>query len=430
LNIKNKTTKLEDKFQEIEDKKIKDYKKRLDKLNEIFKYIPKREKLQTIPKIFGKGHDENFISDYLAHIINPKKNGIGSEPLRKLVSKFLIEDKSKNQFRGIEIEEINFGDVEINREYSLQQKGKRGKERRIDLFIEIGDSFLVAIENKIDSGEWTQGKSQTEIYYDLIERNFSDVFENRIMVFLTPQGKEPICEEFKALSYNKLVKLLKSVEFDFADDIRRSFIYNDFIRHLEEYIMNKGSLELNEKTQLFFEHYDIIEELKESYAEDQKEVFDYIKSKIRSFVINNYPGSNWNFYFSKLKTKKDYQQIYKEDWNESDYKVHFEFYYSLYRIISEKKIIFKVDVEGNRRNEFISIFRKKYQDVNEYEKNNVNRFRPKRKDKTIAYKQYQIKELKDLDKTIEDMLEDFLFLIPLIDQAIEDLEGQANDMFK
>ncbi len=52
-----------------------------------YEKLPKvRPKRITIPEIFGRSDDENFISDYVAYILDPYRNGIGIEPLQALLS--------------------------------------------------------------------------------------------------------------------------------------------------------------------------------------------------------------------------------------------------------------------------------------------------------------------------------------------------------
>ena len=66
------------------------------------------ERPLTIPVIFGRSYDENFISDYLAYILDPDRNGIGDEPLVRLLELVVPEAEMPD----IEV-------VEITREYSL-----------------------------------------------------------------------------------------------------------------------------------------------------------------------------------------------------------------------------------------------------------------------------------------------------------------------
>ena len=51
----------------------------------------RRPRPLTIPEIFRSSYDENFISDYLAYILDPQRNGIGPAPLEALLNLCDIE---------------------------------------------------------------------------------------------------------------------------------------------------------------------------------------------------------------------------------------------------------------------------------------------------------------------------------------------------
>ena len=74
----------------------KNLKNSMETLDKIFKYLPVKDtKIKTIPRIFNRTYDENFISDFLAYILDPLQNGVGLEPLIRV-----IEDHTE---RGINI---------------------------------------------------------------------------------------------------------------------------------------------------------------------------------------------------------------------------------------------------------------------------------------------------------------------------------------
>ncbi len=58
----------------------------LDGLERIWQGLPEQQRPRTIPFIFGRTYDENFISTYLAHVLDPAYNGIGPEPLQRLLA--------------------------------------------------------------------------------------------------------------------------------------------------------------------------------------------------------------------------------------------------------------------------------------------------------------------------------------------------------
>ena len=90
----------------------------------------------TIPRIFGRPYDENFISDYLAYILIRARTGSGLPPLEAFLKLCQIDTMN-----------IPLEHAHIRREYGLDGG-------RIDLLIECGESLaVVGIENKIYSSE-------------------------------------------------------------------------------------------------------------------------------------------------------------------------------------------------------------------------------------------------------------------------------------
>lgn len=76
---------------------------------------------------------------------------------------------------------------------------EKTKENYIDLRLEFGDTY-VYIEQKIGSAE---GHDQLKNYADCIEK-LNDGKRDNHLLFLTPEGREPTDERWKALSYREV----------------------------------------------------------------------------------------------------------------------------------------------------------------------------------------------------------------------------------
>jgi hypothetical protein len=76
------------------------------------KYLPAHEKSLTIPHIFGMQNGEYFMSYYLAYVLNPKRNGIGSATLECLIKEAFDEEVN-----------LDADTIHIEREYPI--KGNR-----------------------------------------------------------------------------------------------------------------------------------------------------------------------------------------------------------------------------------------------------------------------------------------------------------------
>lgn len=186
-------------------------------LEEMLSELPPLKKPQrnTLAKMFGKEGNENFASDWLAYLLDPSK--FGPEILEQLLA--LCSD---------DIVRFDLSTAIVEREHTFEDG------RRIDILIK-GEGFVVGIENKIYSVE---GWKQTDDYSDSLDKY---ALENdgakSFKIFLTPKGVDAQCSEFFPLSYGKLVEILKDVEVDFIEDIRKALALKDFIVYIEEVII-------------------------------------------------------------------------------------------------------------------------------------------------------------------------------------------------
>jgi hypothetical protein len=259
---------------------------------------------ETIPALFGRAYDENFISDYLAYILDPARNGIGSEPLQALLSVAFDPDLDVDLDNVTILREYAFGDVNFG---------------RIDLLIQLGDQGergVIGIENKILASE---GDTQTISYATAFDDDFPN--KEHYLIFLTPDGYSPMSEKFKAVSYAQLCWALREIRYPVLNDIHKGVIWEDFLTHVEEYIaMTEGKLELSGKTRLYLEHRQVLESLNKAFAEDSKKVYDYVTAGIRiSF------GEGWTFNF---QGRNPFQEIQRADWKIGDFYVFFQYRFS------------------------------------------------------------------------------------------------------
>jgi hypothetical protein len=382
------------------------YERRLSNLAEIYSYLPDEKDRDTILGIFNKRYDENYISDYLAFILDPYRNGIGTQPLNMILDYFTEEDNSLSK-------EDN---IEINREFTLSNN------RRIDLLININDSLIIGIENKIFAVE---SQNQTSDYAKNIRNMFGND-KDYLFIFLTKGGKEATSEEFLSLTYKVLVSLFKKVAFDFSENIRKSIYYQDFIIHLEEFIMTDNSFNLSEKSKLYIANHDMIKDLKDSLIEDSKSGFDKIESYIKNY-FDEKESDDWEYNFANNtgSSNRGWQQLYKDDWYlKGELSVHFEYHFGPKDFFLRDSIKYMVDAEGKRKEKFIQLFEKYYQENKaEFEALNIEN-RPDERDYAVAYKSYYPKRNSILE-VINQSLEEFYFLIEIIDKTMAEYkEGE------
>jgi PD-(D/E)XK nuclease superfamily protein len=132
-------------------------------------------------------------SNYLAWMLTPgESHGQGDLFLKALLMDILRRARHQGAVPPVSPVDLDGADlqgVDIRREW-----------RNIDLLITCDDpSFVIAIENKVDSGEHSD---QLQRYEDTIAAEFRDT--KRLFVFLTPDGDDATDEDWVSYSYADL----------------------------------------------------------------------------------------------------------------------------------------------------------------------------------------------------------------------------------
>lgn len=226
----------------------------------------RKERLHLMPTIFNKNRNENFISDWLAFILNPSVNSLGIVPLNLLLK--------------VAGEETEFSDeattnMGIAGEYSPCRECylDDNKENRIDLLFKVEDfnqRYLIAIENKVYSGQSKENQLLT--YQKFIEQirldgsaGYSDYKGCKpIMIYLTLTKSDADIEgtEFKSALHTDFTSELKKIPLDFVGHLRESFIISEYIKNMEEYIMPNNDAEFkNDEIEFFMKNCDLLNQI-------------------------------------------------------------------------------------------------------------------------------------------------------------------------
>ncbi|WP_341875946.1 PD-(D/E)XK nuclease family protein [Defluviitalea saccharophila] len=343
----------------------KNLKNSMETLDKIFKYLPEKDrKIKTIPRIFNRTYDENFISDFLAYVLDPLQNGVGIEPLIKVIEEY--SERGINILHNLTLAEKN--NISIMREYTFSNG------RRIDILINIQDELIIGIENKIFSSEL---ENQTKDYADSISSSFPDC--EYVLLFLTPKGTPPESDDFSSMSYKQLIDQLRKVKFDYRDDIRRKIIFDEFILHVEEYMMNKKSESITDQTRLYLEYQETIEKLNQYFKKDSLMVFEEFEGIIR----NIFEEEEWQF---NIKQDRKWHTVYKKSWDIKGLFIHHEFWISNENILIRPVLYHMIEIEGRHREVFLTLFDKEYEKIkDEYINKNII-YRPEDRKMAIAYR--------------------------------------------
>ncbi|MFC2028305.1 PD-(D/E)XK nuclease family protein [Chloroflexota bacterium] len=295
----------------------------LGEIEKKFKILsPSIKRKITIPVIFKKPDHENFISDYLAYILDPEINGIGIEPLQ------IIMKLTYGEILDIELDQ-----VEIYREYEFQNDPSCG---RIDFLIELGENGengVIGIENKIYADE---SEGQTKVYERGIEEDYKGI--DHYYIFLTRHGEKPSSAEFKKLSYKQLLKAFRDIRYPTLENISKTVIWEDFLSHLEEYIiMDNRKLEISGRAKLYLEHYQILEEMSDTFYKDSERVYDFTVARIKEKL-----GETWR---TNFKGQYNYQEINKESWYfRKNFRIFTQYLFSKKNILSLEKFPYMLGV--------------------------------------------------------------------------------------
>lgn len=345
----------------------------------------------TIPAIFGRGYDENFISDYLAYVLNPTKNGIGPAPLAQFLT-----------LCGLDPERTPLTEVIIHREYTIGSG-------RIDLLLEWQNTLVIGIENKVLSAE---GESQTKYYAREISLRFKKTRCH--FVYLTRDGHKAQSGDFQPVSYAELLTALHNVSVTPDVGARQLILWYDFLEHLEAYItMNSPEqLKLSDKTMLYIEHQAMIQDLETTFKNEWRPVIDYLEGQVRAHLGDK----PWQTNFSR--TQYEWHSLAKSGWSLSKWWVSYYYFFSA-AYFAQQKILFVLQVDGTGTKHFLDHFDQCYPALEaEYRRRGIV-YRPSERKRAIGWKEYSITQ--DIDQIAQVFIEafdEFSFLEPEVDRIM------------
>ncbi len=347
----------------------------------------------TVPVIFNRKHDENFISDYLSYIIDPQKNGIGTGPLEALL-----------KLCKVDVTEFDLHEAHPYREFPLGAG-------RIDLLVDCCDTVVLGVENKIFSPE---GQSQTINYERELDKLYPDILHP--MIFLTREGYQAGSKQFIPVSYTQLFSVFKKVPVDHVTDHRKLSLWEDFLQHLEVYIMGTKpeTFEFSDKSRLYIEHYNMFNDLSRTFKNDWAEAISFLDSSLDERLS----GGPWEHGFSATKP---WQQVWKSTWATSDLYIHFEWILGVDDFLKGRILLF-IDIEGKRAAQVLPLFDEPAAKLKRLFDEHDIKYRPKVRTIAIAYKEYSIEQNIDqiVDRFVESF-EEFRFLEPVIDDVLAQL---------
>ena len=280
---------------------------------EICRNLNQYKPVVTLGDIFH--FKESDVTRWLAYLLNPEINGLGLEPLNKMLEcKNIPHLKCQEKDVLVKCEEV--------------MKEKRNKKiDRIDLYIETPER-VIGIENKLESKE---NSEQTERYYKSLKDRQKENQE-LTCIFLKPDYnfENPVNSEFKSgmMTYTELYQAWNKILYENDNHI----ILRQFMEFAEKSLLRKDALPPK-----YIPYADAFHEwLWDTFLRESNR-----KLKLWSFGRNQEESQN---------PKKDYWPIIrrgisdpKEVW--SNHNFHFEISWKTECIFYAKKITIEAHLE-------------------------------------------------------------------------------------
>lgn len=354
---------------------------------------PPPSKPWTIPRIFSHGRPENFISDYLAHLLRPDINGLGAAPLVALAEATQVD---------LELVSSDLTEVNIYREYYLDGG-------RIDLLIEWPGQLVIAIEVKLGASE---NPGQTTGYASVLKREFKGTPLHCFLLTRTGErAKSPI---FRSLQWSQVLAAFQTVPIPPECTQRQRTLWEDFLEHLEVDIImaDPDHFEFSERAMLYFEHRELINELQRAFESDWGDAITFLENHLYA----NISGGPWELNFNRYK--HDWHKIYKRAWQSAGLDLHFEFWLPPASLFAGK-VEYWLDIENVNAKAFLEHFDQYYPALEEQYRQRGIEYRPPRRRHAIAAKIFRTDaSIEAVADTMVEAFAEFRFLEEVLEQAL------------
>ncbi len=300
----------------FESKKFKDFKENDGKVYEdLLRHVDSlivAERPDTLGHIFRHEYKENFISDWLAYLLSVER--IGTNQLFQ----------SLFDMCGIDGEFVPIDGIEREKELSFTGGNNRlEKYGRIDFFIRT-ENAIVGIENKIWSGFTSD--NQLEKYAKAIKQ-CADIENKEAYLFLLyPKGNLSVdsklkgytkSENVKIVTYEELIAVWEKMKIDCIKSLRPLIIFEDFVKHIKEYIIMDTSKKLNFNAIKFLnEKSEEIEKLDKIRDGAKEQFICCLEEQLQKRLGD---CEEWKYHIS---SGAQYIQNFKDNWEENG--IHFE----------------------------------------------------------------------------------------------------------
>ncbi len=303
----------------------------LERLDRKLKRVRIKKMPNSFLSIINKKFDEVTISRCLAFLLNPQNTTM--KLIKELLDVSEIPEDEENFCELLENENTYFENIEL--EESISERS------RIDIKIEFS-TFLIVIENKINSME---NNIQSVKYEEDLKGNIKPIKYICIKPKYNPTTMKN--KKFAHVTYSQIVEILKTVTKYELKEQEDYYFIEDFIKHVEGYLMNETQLEITEDVEVYIDNQEVIDTMISNY----KKQSEIIAERMTEIVQKKF-GEKFNVYKNGR-----YIQIWRKNWiNEGHDGIHYEILWNENGIIGNNvKIIFAIHNERKTKNIFPEI---------------------------------------------------------------------------
>ncbi|WP_434122184.1 PD-(D/E)XK nuclease family protein [Salinicoccus roseus] len=297
-------------------------------------------KIDTVARVFGIEHRENYISNWLAFLLDPARFG-SSDPLNALIELYFSKKiRSENIEEGKEWSKVESEEViEVTREDML------GKSQRIDLFIST-DEFVIGIESKIYAGLHPNQLRKYEVGIHRRLKSSEHKDKKAVYILLTPESNFQHDEgEFIRITFEEVAEVFSKLHYNYQQNLRSAFLLEDFVNYVNEYLRG-GKTYMNEEWANFISSNNHL--LSNIYEEGSKNL-EALKREVDEYLKSAFTEEEWEVYSNK-KPEEFWRQLKNEEWDK--YNIHYEVgtlkREPTYGFILPERLKLTLDIENNK----------------------------------------------------------------------------------
>ena len=220
----------------------------------------------NIFEAIGHTRSEARHSDFLAFLIDPN----GTHDLRtEFLKRFVVDivEPMQPEIRPLSLSDIlltDFNNCQVLREY-----------HRIDILcIDETHRFLLAIENKIESGEHS---NQLNRYSSFLKTEYPEF--RRILAYLTPENDKPSDNSWAPVSYSNILSIVEKLARTHRDRLSNAVIMalDHYAHILRRHIVTDEEL-VNVARTVYRKHKAALDFIFEQIPDDRLEISEFAKN--------------------------------------------------------------------------------------------------------------------------------------------------------